>query len=134
VVPPDALLTRSLASDLYMHFLNAYELPKWLGQGIFTEGDFWVPRGGGYPAVPQTQLLMPTNLVFVGLYAVIHNLLLSLRIAIPLFYFANLVTSYWYGTLILKRKGASIIFAVAYAFGIYNVVQLEHPELLSDLP
>lgn len=131
IVPLDALLTRSLASDLYMHFLNMQEFPKWLGQGILPEGDFWVPRGGGYPAVPQTQLLMPTNLLFAGLYAITHNAPLTLRIATFLFYFANLITSYWYGTTILKRKDASIIFAVAYSFGIYNVVQLEHPELLS---
>jgi hypothetical protein len=125
-----AFLTRHLATDDYAYSIAAFQNLAWFKHGIFNIGDFWIPRGGGYPVVPQDQLLNPTNILLMTTYAITNNFAVSFRILIPLFYFLILVVTYWYGTIIFKRRDASIILAIAYTFSMYGVLQLEHLDLL----
>jgi len=134
VVPSDAFVTRHLATDLYEYFITAHEHIGLLGQGFVPLGDYWVNRGGGYPAVPVNQLLNPSNLLLMAIYTLTGSFAIALRILMPLIYFATLLTAYWFGTIILKRRDASIVLAVAYTFSIYGIVHLEHIDLTGAQP
>jgi len=128
--PADALVTRNLATDLYGHFAHVHEQLEWLKQGFIGVGDHWVPRGGGFPAANNDQLIIPQEFLLMIFYALTGSLTFALKIVDFLFYLLSLITSYWYGTTIFKRKDASIVFAVAYSFSMYGVNQLEHLELI----
>lgn len=130
--PADMLITRHLGTDLYIYFLHAQDHLNWLQQGFVAVGNYWVPHGGGFPATPFDQLLVPSNLLLIGLYATTHNFLVALKIYDPLIYFGVLVATYWYGTVLFKGKTIlPILIAVAFAFSMYNVDQLEHLDLMS---
>ena len=129
--PSSALVTRHLGTDIYGYFLIARDSLNWLRNGFVAIGNYWVPRGGGYPATPINQLIVPSNLLLTGLYAITQNFLATLRIFDPLVYFCTLVATYWYGTILFKSKTIpSMVLAVAYTFSMYGVGQLEHLDLL----
>jgi len=128
--PADTLVTKHIATDLYGHFAHVHERLRWLAQGFIGVGDYWVPRGGGFPAATNDQLIIPQEFLLMVFYAVTDSLTLSLKIVDFLFYFLSLICSYWYGVTIFKRRDASIVFAVAYSFSMYGTNQLEHLELL----
>lgn len=132
--PTDALLTKHLATDLYGHFVHVWERLNMLREGFVPVGDYWVLRGGGYPAASNDQILIPQEFLLMVLYAVTNSFTASLKALVPLFYFATLVTAYWYGTVLLRRRDASIVLAVAYTFSMYGVNQLEHLELIGVQP
>jgi len=130
----DAFVTRHLTTDLYEYFMNAHEDIEWLKQGFVPLGDYWVNRGGGIPAVPLEQLLVPSNLLLMAIYAITESIPVTLRIIMPMIYIATLITAYWFGTIILKRRDASVVLAVAYTFGMYGVIHLEHIDLTAAQP
>lgn len=132
--PAGTLLTKHLATDLHGHFVHVWERLQMLGQGFIPIGDYWVMRGGGFPAVSNDQLLIPQELALMGVYAATDDFTLALRIIVPLFYFATLVTAYWYGQVLFKRRDVGILIAVAYAFSMYGTNQLEHLELIGVQP
>ena len=122
----NALISSHQGSDLYSYFLMAKDQLAHL-----QIGNFWVSRGGGYPATALNQLVVPSNLLLMGLYSITHNFLTALRIFDPLVYFCTLCATYWYGLIVFKgRRDLSIIAAIAYAFCIYGFSQLEHLDLL----
>lgn len=125
-------ITTHLDTDLYAYFLRTWSQFGWLRNGFMPIGNYWVSYGGGFPATPVDQIVLPSNLLMVGLYAITHNLLTALRIFDPLIYFCTLVATYWYGTVLFKsRKLLSIVLAVAYTFSMYMVGEIEHWDLLS---
>jgi hypothetical protein len=126
----DAFITRHIATDIYGHFAHVVERLELLKKGILPIGDYWVPRGGGFPAATNDQLLIPQEFIMMLLYAVIGDLILSQKLTYFIFYFLSLIFSYWYGLILLKRKDASIFLAVAYTFSMYGVNQLEHVDLI----
>ncbi len=130
----DALLTKHLATDLYGHFVHVWERLIWLKQGFIPIGDYWVPRGGGFPAASNDQMVIPQEFLLMVIYAITDNFAIALRVLIPLFYLATLATSYWYGTTILGNRTASVVLAVAYSFSMYGANQLEHLELIGVQP
>ena len=122
----NALISSHQGSDLYSYFLMAKDQLAHL-----QIGNFWVPRGGGYPATALNQLVVPSNLLLMGLYSITHNFLTVLRIFDPLVYFCTLCATYWYGLIVFKgKRSLSVVIAVAYAFCIYGFSQLEHLDLL----
>jgi len=128
--PPNSLVTRHLATDLYGHFAHVHERLLWLTKGFLPIGDYWVPRGGGFPAATNDQLIIPQEFTLMIIYAATGSLTLSLKIALMMFYLLSLIFSYWYGITVFKRKDASIILAISYTFSLYGANQLEHLELI----
>jgi len=132
--PEGALLTNHLATDLYGHFVHVWGRLNLLREGFIPLGDYWVLRGGGFPAALNDQVIMQHELLLTAVYTLTHNLEQSLRVLIPFFYLATLATAYWYGKVLFKRTDASVVLAVAYAFCAYSVNQLEHLELIGVQP
>lgn len=132
--PESALLTNHLATDLYGHFVHVWERLGLLREGFIPLGDYWVARGGGFPAALNDQVIAQHELLLMAVYAITRNLEQSLRMLVPFFYLATLATAYWYGKLLFKRVDAGVVLAVAYAFCVYGVNQLEHLELIGVQP
>ena len=132
-LPADALMTRHQGTDLYIYFLHASDYLKWLVHGFIPIGNYWVPHGGGFPATPLDQFITPSSLILLSSYAITHNLLIALRITEPLIYFLALLTSYWYGMTLFRKKSPAIILAIAYTFSMFGVTQMEHIDLLSSI-
>lgn len=128
--PSDALVSNHIATDLYGHFAHVHERVEWLGKGFFPIGDYWVPRGGGYPASNNDWLFSPPEVVLMILYAFTGSFTSALKLSYFAFYILTLATSYWYGITITKRRDAGAIFAVSYTFSMYMVNQLEHVGLV----
>lgn len=139
LAPIDTWMIRYQGSDLYVYCIGAYERLGMLKNGFLPIGDYWVPRGGGYPATLQELFITPAYLLLLGTYAITNSFALSLKILYPLFYLATLFAAYWYGTTILKGKtsstasirGGSIILAVTYAFCLFGVNTLEQVVFIS---
>lgn len=132
--PTDALLTKHLATDIYVHFVHAWGSLKMLGQGFVPIGDYWVQRGGGYPAALYDQLTHPQDFLLMVVYALTGSLTAALKFVVIASYSATLVTAYWLGMVLFKRRDASVILAVAYTFSVYGANQLEHLALLCTQP
>jgi hypothetical protein len=97
-------------------------------------GDYWMNFGGGYPADSNDQLIAQHELFMNFIYVITGSFTIALKIMIPLFYLATLVTSYWYGMIVFKKRAMSIVFAIAFAFCTYGINQLEHLELVGVQP
>ncbi len=132
--PLDALLTNHLATDLYGHFVHAWERLGLLKDGFIPIGDYWVQRGGGFPAALNDQITIPQEFLLMLVYAATNSFVVALKFVDILFYSATLITAYWLGTVLFKRRDASVILATAYTFSVYGANQLEHLELLNIQP
>jgi len=139
--PLETWMIRYQGSDLYIYCLGAYERLGMLREGFLPLGDYWVPRGGGYPATPQELLLAPAHMLLLIAYAITNSFVLSLKILYPLFYLATLTTAYWYGNTIFKRilptskrMYASIVLAVSYTFCMWGVSSTEQMVFVSVPP
>ena len=137
----DMWMMRYQGSDLYIYYLGAYERLGMLKDGFLPLGDYWIPRGGGFPSTPQELLVAPTHLLLMAIYAITNSFTLTLRILYPLTYLATLFTAYWYGTVILRGKisasvvrYASIVLAVTYGFCIFGTNTLEQPPFIGSMP
>ncbi len=132
--PPDALLTNHLATDLHGHFVHVWEKLGLLRDGFAPIGDYWVQRGGGFPAALNDQIIAPQELLLMGLYILIGSFEIALKVLVPLLYLATLATAYWYGKVLFERRDAGVVLAVAYTFSVYGVNQLEHLGLVGVQP
>jgi len=132
--PPEALLTHHIATDIYGHFAHVWESLKLLGQGFIPAGDYWVPRGGGYPTAFNDQLWLPQDFALMIAYAIADSYTVALRLVVIASYCATLGMAYWFGTVLLKRRDAGVVLAIAYTFSVYGINQLEHLSLLCIQP
>ena len=100
-----------------------HEKLDWLRRGFLAIGDYWVPRGGGFPAggMELEWFLVPGLVMLMPFYILTGNITLAHMFAQIGFYILSLIFSYWYGLIILKRKDASIVFAVAYSFNQFTL-------------
>lgn len=132
--PSDMQLTKHLATDIYGHYLHVFERLKLLGQGFLSLGDYWVDRGGGFPSASNEQLLIPQELCLMLFYTITGSFSTAIKCIEPLFLFLTLVTAYYYGTIIFKRKDAGLVLAVSYGFSMYAINQAEHIDLVGIQP
>ena len=132
--PATAIVTHHLATDLYGHFFHVYERIQMLKSHFLPLGDYWMNFGGGYPAASNDQLIAQHELLMTFIYVITGSFEVALKIMIPIFYLATLITSYWYGMVVFKKRAMSVIFAVAFAFCTYGINQLEHLELVGVQP
>jgi hypothetical protein len=132
--PSNAIVTHHLATDLYGHFMHVWERIQMLKQHFLPLGDYWMNLGGGYPAASNDQLIAQHEFLMMIIYIFTGSFAIAMKILIPLFYLATVITSYWYGSIVFKKRSMSIIFAVAYTFCTYGINQLEHLELVGVQP
>ena len=130
-MPVNYLITRHQGTDTYIYMMNAQNFVNWLKHDFIPIGSYWVPHGGGFPATALDQFTAPTSLVMMLLYTLTRNLVVSVRIIMPLIYLCTLFASYWFATTTFKNRYVCFIFAVIYSFSVYGVTQLEHIDLLS---
>jgi uncharacterized membrane protein len=116
--PSDSVLTNFMAEDQYWHFMHVIERIDLLKKFFFPFGDYWVARGGGFPAggIEIEHFLSIGEDMLAPFYLLTGNIFLAHKIAHMSFYLLALIFSYWYGITIFKRKDAGIILAIAYAF------------------
>lgn len=132
--PADYIVTRHLATDVFGHFLHANSTINLLSQGVIPLGDYWVHQGGGYPSALNDLLLLPQDLLISGVYMLTDSFATALKVVDVGLHLTIPFLAFWYGTILLKRRDASIIFAVAFTFCLYSINQLEHIEQFSVQP
>ena len=132
--PSDTIMTNHLATDLYGHYLHAIERFNLLKSGFMPFGDYWVNRGGGFPAASNEQLIAQHEFMLMIGYIFTGNIYLVHKVLVVLLYIATALLSFWYGRLLFKRNDASLVLSVAYTFSTYGINQLEHLELIGIQP
>lgn len=117
------------SSDLYYHYANVYQKINWAGE---TLGDYYVPRGGGYSAAANDWLFQLGENLMMITYQVFGNFNIAQKTAYFILCLLTITFAYWYCFTITKRKDASMIFAVAYSFCIYQINWSEYVHLYSS--
>lgn len=113
-------------SDLLGDVMLVKEKMLELRSGFLAVGDFWVNRGGGFPAVPEDWITHIPHLVALGFNGVGFDPNVAVKLALFAFTILGGIGYYLYGFKLLQDESAALIVAVGVIFSSFFFGQLEH--------